>query len=477
MAISSSFPIFGLLFLTTLMSSLVISHQQPLLDSAEQDSLFQVLYSINSAIPWRTLFPDDLCLSAPHGIVCEYFTEEQPPLTPNGSVSTQPPLETAHISELSFGFVSDYTSNPPCSPNSTINPLVFTSFKFLRKLFFYKCFTEMPVSVPDVSSSSFGANLEELVFIENPALVGSLSGIIGNFTNLRRLVLTGNGIYGNIPDGVGSLVNMEEVTVSRNQLSGGVPFSLAKLKKLRVLDLSQNYLDGYVPLSVGNLSRLLKLDLSHNRLSGKIPESLVSLQSLEFLDLSFNSFGNYGVPLFLGEMPRLKEVYLSGNLLGGHIPEIWEKLGGISGIGFSDMGLVGNIPASMGVHLRNLCYLGLDNNKLEGTVPEELGFLKCGYEINLENNNLSGKIPVTFTSKVAEKLKLKGNSGLCVDGGDFSGFGKFEGSLGKLKLCNKSDISSPVLVQEVSLDSSSSSQTQISSRMMLGFGFLFFLSC
>ncbi|CAK7346362.1 unnamed protein product [Dovyalis caffra] len=454
MAKSSTFPMSSLLLLTTLLSSLSVSHQQPLLNSAEQDSLFQVLNSINSAIPWRTLFPDDLCLSAPHGIVCEYFTEEQPPLTQNGSVSTQPPLETAHISELSFGFVSDYTPNPPCSPNSTINPLIFTSFKYLRRLFFYKCFTEMPVSLPDVSSSSFGANLEELVFIENPALVGSLSGIIGNFTNLRRLILTGNGIYGNVPDGVGAFANMEEITVSRNQLTGGVPFSLAKLKKLRVLDLSQNYLDGYVPVSMGNLSQLLKLDLSYNGLSGKIPESLVNLQSLEFLDLSFNRFGNFGVPLFLGDMPRLKEVYMSGNLLGGHIPEIWEKLGGISGIGFSNMGLVGNIPASMGVYLRKLCYLGLDNNKLEGTVPEELGFLECGYEINLENNNLSGKIPANFTAKVGEKLKLKGNSRLCVD---LSGFGKFEGSLGKLKLCNKSVLYTPVLLREGSLDSSSSS--------------------
>ncbi|KAJ6681166.1 PIRIFORMOSPORA INDICA-INSENSITIVE PROTEIN 2-LIKE [Salix koriyanagi] len=111
----------------------------------------------------------------------------------------------------------------------------------------------------------------------------------------------------------------------------------------------------------------------------------------------------------------------------------------------------------MGLHLRSLCYLGLDNNMLEGTVPEELGFLDCGYEINLENNNLSGKIPVNFTAK---KLKLKGNSGLCVDGGDLSGYAKFESSLGKLKLCNKSDISSPVLLQEGPLDSSSSSSSQ-----------------
>ncbi|KAJ6352227.1 hypothetical protein OIU76_001444 [Salix suchowensis] len=76
---------------------------------------------------------------------------------------------------------------------------------------------------------------------------------------------------------------------------------------------------------------------------------------------------------------------------------------------------------------------------------------------NLENNNLSGKIPVNFTAK---KLKLKGNSGLCVDGGDLSGYAKFESSLGKLKLCNKSDISSPVLLQEGPLDSSSSSSSQ-----------------
>lgn len=410
-----------------------LQQEQPVLNSAEQDSVYQVLSSINSAIPWRTLFPDDLCSYPPHGVVCDYFSD---PTTNN---------ITVHITELSFGYVSDYTPNPACSQNSTFSPLLFTSFKHLRKLFFYQCFTGTQVFVPEIPTS-FGSSLEELVFINNPAFVGPLSGIIRNFTSLRRVVLIGNGIYGSIPDGMGDLINVEEIALSRNKLSGQVSVSLAKLKKLKVLDLSGNDFDGNVPCSVGNLTQLLKLDLSSNAFSGKIPGSLSNLQCLEFLDLSFNRFGNYGVPLFLAEMPRLKEVYLSGNLLGGDIPEIWEKLGGILGIGFSGMGLVGGIPASMGVHLRNLCYLGLDNNKLEGKVPEEFGSLEFVSEINLEKNNLSGRVPFSakFTAKVGDKLRLKGNPELCVD--EKLSRGKSIGSsLRELKKCSKPDIPNPVL--------------------------------
>ncbi|XP_050204777.1 piriformospora indica-insensitive protein 2 [Mercurialis annua] len=448
------------LIITLFSSSLTITHQQqdPLLDSAEQDSVYQVLSSINPSISWRTLFPpDDFCFSPPHGVVCDYFIEE------NAAVSL-------HISELSFGYVSDYSPNPPCSSNSVLDPLLFTSFKYLRKLFFYKCFTEKAVLVPDVSKTAFGSsNLEELVFIENPALVGSVSGIIGNYTDLRRLVLSGNGVYGSIPDQIGDLVkNVEEITLSRNKLTGGFPFSLTKLKKLRVLDLGQNQFDGNVPDSVGNLSQLLKLDLSSNGFFGKIPEGMVNFQTLEFLDLSFNRFGNFGIPLFLGELSKLKEVYLSGNLLGGYIPEIWKNLGGVNAIGFSNMGLIGKIPGSMGVYLRNLSYLGLDNNKLEGEVPKELGFLEFVNEINLENNSLSGEIPFTanFTARVGEKLKLNGNSKLCV----------IEGSLGKLKLCNRSDLlADQVLFKEGSdYISSLSPSRQVSSSSLYGLMMVFY---
>ncbi|XP_039048148.1 piriformospora indica-insensitive protein 2-like [Hibiscus syriacus] len=416
----------------SLVSTLVtisLQQEQPVLNSAEQDLVYRVLSSINSAIPWHTLFPDDLCSYPPHGVVCDYFTD---PTTKN---------VTVHITELSFGYVSDFTPNPPCYPDSTFSPLLVTSFKHLRKLFFYQCFTKTQVFIPEIPTT-FGSSLEELVFINNPAFVGPISGIIRNFTSLKRLVLTGNGIYGSIPDAIGDLVNAEEIKLSRNKLSGNVSVSLSKLKKLKVLDLSGNGFNGNVPCTVGNLPELLKLDLSSNGFSGKIPESLSNLKALEFLDLSYNRFGNFGVPPFLAEMPGLKEVHLSGNLLGGEIPEIWVNLGGIVGIGFSNVGLVGEIPASMGVHLRNMCYLSLDNNKLQGKVPKEFGFLEFVNEINLENNNLSGRVPFSanFTAKVGEKLRLNGNPELCVD--EKWSHGK---NFGELKKCCNPDISKPVI--------------------------------
>lgn len=197
---------------------------------------------------------------------------------------------------------------------------------------------------------------------------------------------------------------------------------------------------------MGDLTEVLKLDLSYNRFSGKIPENLKKLQKLEFMDLSYNKFGNFGVPLFLSEMKTLKEVYLSGNLLGGHIPEIWNNLRGILGIGLSSTGLIGNIPASMGVFLSNACYIGLESNRLSGPVPKEFGSMGSVLELNLANNQLTGRVPFSahFAGKLGNKLKLQGNPQLCVDEG--LRVKNVRGSLGKLQVCKESGLYSSDVV-------------------------------
>ncbi|XP_058765430.1 piriformospora indica-insensitive protein 2-like [Vicia villosa] len=366
------------------------SQNKPPIDPLEQNALYHLLNSINPTIPWTTLFPDDLCVTAPSFVVCESHRQQNQ-------------TSKSHIVELTF---------PPCSPNSTLDPSLFTPFPYLRKISFSNCFNNMHISLP-----SFPPSIQELVFIDNPSLVSPLEPFLRNLTSLKKLVLVGNGFYGELPTNIGSFHNLEQLNLSRNNLSGEVPTSIGMLEKLEILDLSHNDFKGCVPEQVGNLVNLLKLNLSQNGFACKIPESFIHLKKLEYLDLSFNRFGNFGVPLFLGKFHKMKELHLSGNSLSGKIPEIWKKLGGVEKVGFSKMDLVGEIPASMGIHLKNLSYLGLDNNNLEGPVPKEFRFLlKIANEINLENNNLSGRITFICGGGVGgNKLKLGGNVGLYVE--------------------------------------------------------------
>ncbi|XP_076924074.1 uncharacterized protein LOC143586401 [Bidens hawaiensis] len=414
------------LFLCLLIYQLITTtNSQPSLNSVEQESVYRVLESLNSDIPWRTLFPDDLCSSAPHGVVCGYIT-----------LPTDSDPGTVNIQELSFGYVSDHNPNPPCNPNNTnFDPNLFSSFPYLRKLFFYKCFTTRPVSIQ--SFTRVGSGLEELVFIENPGLSGSFPESIGDMTGLRRLVITGSNVSGEIPSGFGLLTNLEEVTLSGNNLAGILPENVTKLKNLKILDLSRNGFEGNIPASIGDLGSLIKLDFSRNLFSGGFPASIKGLRSLEFLDLSYNKFSNCGIPLVFDEMSNLKGLFLSGNELGGVIPDIWGKLRGIIGIMLSNVGVVGNIPSSIGVFLSNLSYLALDNNKLTGRVPTEFERLKMLSELNLKNNNLSGGIPfsATFVSRIGRKLEVQGNPELCLDGRVFGSFVKINGNLGHLKVC------------------------------------------
>ncbi|KAI5395236.1 piriformospora indica-insensitive protein 2 [Lathyrus oleraceus] len=386
---------------------------KPPLHPYEQNALYHVLNSLNPTIPWRTLFPDDLCLSAPHLLVCDYNPTSHHHQQQNGQNQTL----NLHIVELTFGYISDQTPIPPCSLNATLSPLLFASFPYLRKLLFSKCFNDTQKPIQLLTFSSFPPSLQELVFIDNPSVVSPLEPFLRNLTSLKKLVLTGNGFYGELPPLISGFHDVEELSLSRNNLSGEVPGSIGMLKKLEILDLSHNKFNGCVPEQVGDLISLVKLNLSRNEFGCKIPESFIQLKNLEFLDLSFNHFGNFGVPLFLGEFPKMKEVHLTGNSLSGKIPEIWGKLGGVEKIGFSKLGLVGEIPASMGVYLKNLTYLGLDNNNLEGPVPGEFGFLlKLANEINLENNNLSGRVTFICGGGVGQKkLKLAGNIGLYLE--------------------------------------------------------------
>ncbi|XP_078441868.1 ROP-interactive CRIB motif-containing protein 7 [Wolffia australiana] len=380
------------------------------LPAAEQEAAYRVLEAVNPGVEWRSLFPEDLCLSGPHGVVCDLFPGD---------------VDVVHVVELNLGYVSDYSPNPSCGDSPALSPhLSAASFPFLRKLFFYRCFTRANATPSAALTDAFwaqlpSASLEELVFVENPALGGRLSPRLGGFARLARLVVSGSAVAGAVPAELGQLTELRELTLSRSRLGGEVPGALGRCGGLKVLDLSGNRLEGPLPEGLGRLDGLLKMDLSKNRISGAVPGELAGLRRLQLLDLSDNALTG-GVPAEVAGMTELRELHLSGNPLGEEIPAgIWQGLTGLLGLRISGAGLVGRIPPAMGVFLGNLSFLALDNNGLEGALPEELRRVEAtAREINLENNRLSGRVPFSahFVATIGRKLKLAGNPALCLDG-------------------------------------------------------------
>ncbi|KAE8730791.1 Protein NSP-INTERACTING KINASE 3 [Hibiscus syriacus] len=104
------------------------------------------------------------------------------------------------------------------------------------------------------------------------SLSGTLSGTIGNLTNLLQVLLQNNNISGNIPPELGSLQKLQTFDLSNNRFSGEIPGSFGQLNSLQYL-LNNNSLSGPFPASLAKIPQLAFLDFSYNNLSGPVPKS------------------------------------------------------------------------------------------------------------------------------------------------------------------------------------------------------------
>lgn len=177
-----------------------------------------------------------------------------------------------------------------------------------------------------------------------------------------------------------------------NQIGGSIPPELGGCYLLEFLDLSNNQLTGIVPQNLTNLTSLTHLDLSYNLLVGEIPVDLDELQQLTYLDLSHNGLSGT-VPLELGSLPHLRSLYLRANVLAGEIP-IFTAAGSSP--------LVQTAQA--------LEELDLGFNRLNGTIPTQLGTLASLRTLILHRNSLSGSIPPSLASlTLLRRLYLRFN--------------------------------------------------------------------
>ena len=289
--------------------------------------------------------------------------------------------------------------------------------------------------------------------LDDMELDGSLPEELGMLARLEVLSLSGNGLTGSIPAELGTLGDLKELSVDGNQLNGEIPAELGSLVGLQLLVLSNNQLSGSLPVELGRLANLVELKLAGNSLIGCVPLALQDVMdndlALTGLDvcasdvctggsvvpepdenaelvadcetllglrdaLAGSAVLNWGADSAIGDWVgvsvggspmRLTALALDEKRLNGTLPSELGLLTGLETLSLSGNSLRGKIPAELG-DLANLKALVLGNNQLTGPIPAELGGLRALETLTLNDNRLGGAIP-TELGDLAELKSLQ----------------------------------------------------------------------
>ena len=269
------------------------------------------------------------------------------------------------------------------------------------------------------------------IYLGDNRLGGSIPAELGDLSALNTLYLDDNRLSGSIPPELGDLSNLTDLRLNGNQLSGRISSELRRLSNLTVLELGDNRLSGPIPYELGNLTNLTGLYLYDNQLSGTIPSELGSLSNLEDLQLGDNQLSGE-IPPELGNLSDLTKILLSGNQFTGCIPEglrdVPENDLTALGLPFCGASQTNAADREVLVALYNstdgpnwatstnwlserplgewygvttdedgrVTRLVLNENRLSGPIPSELGNLTNLTELWLPDNQLSGSIPTTL---------------------------------------------------------------------------------
>ncbi len=259
--------------------------------------------------------------------------------------------------------------------------------------------------------------LEELLLAGNPELNGCVSAV------LRDRLKRHTGVewcdptrQQSVPDVVrderGASVDREALVALHHATDGANwfrPLGWGELTDPGDKNwLSELPLNEWVGVTVDETGRVVRLDLSGRELSGHIPPELAKLEHLRVLDLRSNNLAGE-IPPELAELDNLRILGLSQNKLTGEIPP---ELGGLDKLEVLHLDgneLTGEIPAELG-NTSELRELLLDRNKLTGAIPPELGSLANLQSLRLPWNSLTGEIPPELGNlRRLRELILRGN--------------------------------------------------------------------
>ncbi|KAL5835454.1 hypothetical protein ACOSQ4_014951 [Xanthoceras sorbifolium] len=200
------------------------------------------------------------------------------------------------------------------------------------------------------------------------------------------------------------------------------PPSLGNIKTLKNLELWNHNQKGNIPEKIGNLNNLETFNLYGNQqISGTIPPTIFNISSLDTIDFAFNRLsGNIpddmcSIPSSLGQCKELLRISLDNNKLTGIIPRNIGNLSLLQELYLDTSDLKGNIyflyylqdsiPPEIG-NLHNLKILNLHNNSLTGIIPSIIFNISKLESIGLYMNRFSGPLPSTIGLRLSNLKEL-----------------------------------------------------------------------
>ena len=191
------------------------------------------------------------------------------------------------------------------------------------------------------------------------------------------------------------------------KLSGTFPDGIQYLSALTTLNLIDSNLKGPLPPNIIlHLPQLTSLRLNLNQFTGSIPSqwfvndyptsSGISSPSLVTLELNMNLITGT-IPPEMAVFRNLRALNLDNNRFEGTLPnEVMGGMPSLTSLQVSMNNLNGTIPRTIG-QLTNLHQLTLTSNKLDGTIPSEIGMLKESLrDLEIGSNDFSGELPNEF---------------------------------------------------------------------------------
>ncbi|KAJ4891667.1 disease resistance family protein / LRR family protein [Raphanus sativus] len=342
------------------------------------------------------------------------------------------PLSLSSSANLKLLEVLDLSENSLSSPI----PNWLFDLTSLRKLFLRWDFLQG--SIP--SGFKNLKLLETLDLSNNLGLTGEVPSVLGELPQMKYLDLSANELNGQINGFLDAFSKNKDnslvfLDLSSNKLAGTLPESLGALRKLQILDLSSNSFTGSIPSSIGNMVSLKRLDLSFNAMNGNIPESLGKLAELVDLDLMANTWEGvllkshfvnlrslksfrlntqpnrslvFKVPSTWVPPFRLELINIENCRIGPKFPMWLQVQTELNSVTLRNTGIADAIPHTWFSGIASdVTYLILANNRIKGTLPQNLVFPNLN-TVDLSSNNFQGPFPLWTTN--ATELRLYENN-------------------------------------------------------------------